>query len=80
MEVVILVKCTAFKQYNQRHTHESTKREENNFELQHKNMCHIWHSLKGVTAQNKKCPYLGWTDISHLLHFRMQIVYNYIVR
>lgn len=60
MEVVILVKCTAFKQYNQRHTHESTKREENNFELQHKNMCQIWHSLKGVTAQNKKYPYLGW--------------------
>lgn len=60
-----MVKCTAFKQYNQRHTHESTKREENNFELQHKNMCNIWHSLKGVTAQNKKCDYSG--QLAHAL-------------
>ena len=70
MEVVILVKCTTFKQYNQRHTHESTKREENNFELQHKNMCHIWHSLKDATAQNKNAHI--WAGLTFHIYFFLE--------
>ena len=52
VEVVILVKCPVFQQYNQRHIHESTKRKENTCIQQHKNMCHFWHFSKALSSKN----------------------------
>ena len=71
-----MVKCPVFQQYNQRHIHESTKRKENNCIQQHKNMCHFWHFSKALSPPKDKCPYLGWTAISHLLILKYQILYK----
>ena len=49
MEVVILVKCTTFKQYN---------------------MCHIWHSLKDATAQNKNAHI--WAGLTFHIYFFLE--------
>ena len=63
VEMVILVECYEFQQYNQRHPRYNTKRGKENAFLQRQKHVPFLALALGVKPYNKKCPYLGWNNI-----------------